>query len=87
MISRLADSWHTLSDVFDRADRYGGVVKSGRIVCRVVSVEAATSLNHMTLIARLLTRLNVTLCTDCGNFGNIIAAIQAHPLLDANKTF
>jgi len=48
----------TLSDVFDRADRYGDVVKSGRVVCRVVSVEAATSLNHMTLIARLLTRLH-----------------------------
>jgi len=47
----------TLSDVFDRADRYSGVVKSGRVVCRVVSVEAATSLNHMTLIARFLTRL------------------------------
>jgi len=48
----------TLSDVCDRADRYGDVVKSGRVVCRVVSVEATTSLNHMTLIARLLTRLH-----------------------------
>ena len=52
-----------MSDVCDRADRYGGVVKSGRIVCRVVSVEAATSLDHMTLIARLLTRLHDTRIT------------------------
>ena len=50
----------TLSDVFDRADRNGGVVKSGRVFCRVVSVEAATSLDHVTLIARLLTRLRET---------------------------
>ena len=49
-----------MSDVFDRADRNGGVVKSGRVVCRVVSVEAATSLDHVTLIARLLTRLRET---------------------------
>jgi len=49
-----------LSDVFDRADRNGGVVKSGRVVCRVVSVEAATSLDHLTLIARFLTRLRET---------------------------
>jgi len=50
---------------FDWADRYGGVVKSGRVVCRVVSVEAATSLNHMTLIARLLTRLHDTRTKYC----------------------
>ena len=72
-LSTLAVSRRTLSDVFDRADRNVSVVKSGRVVCRVVSVEAATSLDHVTLIARLLTRL----CTNFGNYWNITLRFQS----------
>jgi len=57
LLTYLLCSRRTLSDVFDRADRYGDVVESGRVVCRDISVRTATALDHVTLIARLLTRL------------------------------
>ena len=47
----------TLREVGGGADRNADVVEGGSVGRREMSVTALTLLNHMTLVARLLTRL------------------------------